>query len=289
VGFLRLIDRDTVSLVNLHRQVLYTEEDARRETPKAAAAAERLARINSSITIEPVVADVNAANIEAVISGVDIALDGSDNFELRFLLNEACHKHHIPWIYGGAIGAAGGSMNILPGGPCFRCLMPELPPPGSQPTCVSAGVLNMITGVIACVEAAEAIKILTGSPAVSRQYRAIDLWENTADCVTVQPNPACPVCAKGEYSLLGTASGMRTIRFCGEDSAQVTPPPGTTVDLAAVAAQLAKTGSVQQAPFMVQYRDGKTSFLLFADGRAIIKQVKDEAAAKSIYAEYIGL
>ncbi|GHV96320.1 thiamine/molybdopterin biosynthesis protein MoeB [Spirochaetia bacterium] len=289
VGRIRLVDRDLVELSNLQRQVLYTEEDARRESPKAVAAAEHLAEINSTVALEPLIADVNAANIEECIAGADLVLDGSDNFELRFLLNEACCKHTIPWIYGGAIAASGSSMNILPGGPCFRCLSPEMPAAGSYPTCSSAGVLNMVTGIVACFEAAEAVKILTGSPDVSRQYLSIDLWGNSVDYITVQKNPECPVCGKGEYGLLGKLSGAHTVSLCGQDAIQVIPGAGTKIDLEEFAAKLEKTGAVRRSPFMLTFNDGKASFNLFSDGRAIIRQMQDPGAAKSIYAEYIGL
>ncbi|MDR2480111.1 MAG: ThiF family adenylyltransferase [Treponema sp.] len=287
-GRIRLVDRDIVTLSNLQRQALYTESDARQERPKSLAAADSLARINAAITLEPVIADITAANIEELLLGADIALDGSDNFELRLLLNEACVKRRLPWIYGGAIAATGGSMNILEGGPCFRCLVPEPPAPGSYPTCASEGILNMVTGIIGCVEAAEAVKILTGSAAVSKQYLSIDVWENTVDQIRIVKNPDCPVCGRGEYSMLENPGRGEAVAFCGQDAVQVSPAAGTTINLEAAAERLARSGEVQYTPFMLKYRDAKTNFYLFEDGRAIIKQVTDTGAAKSIYAEYIG-
>ncbi|MDR0877371.1 MAG: ThiF family adenylyltransferase [Treponema sp.] len=289
VGFLRLIDRDVVDISNLQRQVLYTEDDAREQIPKAFAAYAHLSKTNSEIKMEPVFADVNSSNIEAFVSGVDLVLDGSDNFELRYLLNEACHKHHIPWIYGGAVAASGSVMNILDGGPCFRCLLPEVPAPGSYPVCATSGVLNMITGIVASIEAAEAVKILSGSQAVSKKYRAIDLWENTFDAVEVHKNPDCPVCGKGQYEFLGKSRGAYTTSLCGRDAIQVVPEKPAEIDFAAFAAALEKTGAVKCSPFMLSFDDGKTAFNLLKDGRAIIKNVKDEKQAKAVYAEYVGL
>jgi adenylyltransferase/sulfurtransferase len=186
VGYLRLVDRDYVEVTNLQRQAMYTERDAEEQLPKAVAASLHIAEINSTITTDPVVTDINADNIESLIEGMDIILDGSDNFELRALICEACHKQSLPWVYGGALGASGATMNIIPGdGPCFRCITPEIPAPGSYPTCATAGVIGMITSVVASVQATEAIKILIGSPNVSDNYLSIDLWHNAFDSVKI--------------------------------------------------------------------------------------------------------
>ena len=195
-GFIRLVDRDTVDLVNLHRQTLYTEEDARLKKPKAFAAASHLRQINSAVSIDPVEADIKSSNIEALVSGMDIVLDGSDNFELRFLLNETCCKNNIPWVYGGAVSASGACMSIIPGGPCLRCLYPEFPEQDSLPNTVDEGILNMITGIVSCLEAAEAMKIIACPQAVCNKYIAIDLWENSVDYIAISRNPNCPVCGK---------------------------------------------------------------------------------------------
>jgi adenylyltransferase/sulfurtransferase len=289
VGFLRLIDRDIVEISNLQRQTLYTEKDARESLPKALAAAERLKEINSEITLEPRVADVNSSNIEGFIEDVDLVLDGCDNFELRFLINEACHKHKIPWIYGGALGAAGGMFVIVPGGPCFRCFCPAPPPPGSYPTCSTEGVLSMTTGIVACFQSLEALKILTGAPGFSRKYLLLDLWGGAVDYVTIEKDPRCPVCGKGVYELLERPSGAYAVSLCGQNSVQVVPDRKGDIDFEFFAQKLREIGRVDYTAFRLSFEDNKTSFHLLKDGRAIIRNVSDPGAAKSLYAEYIGL
>jgi adenylyltransferase/sulfurtransferase len=196
LGFLRLIDRDIVDITNLHRQTLYNEGDAYQKKPKAIAAAEHLAKINSTISLQPLSVDVKKSNIEELVLDADIVLDGSDNFELRFLINTICTKFRIPWVYGGVTAASGAFMSIIPGGPCFRCLYPYLQKPGIQDFGVNNGVMNMITGIIACMEAAEAVKILTYPQAVSKNYTSINLWENSIDYLTIHKNQNCPDCGK---------------------------------------------------------------------------------------------
>ena len=195
LGFIRLIDRDIVDMVNLHRQTLFTEDDALQKKPKAMAAAGHLAAINSTVTLEPIIANVDDSNIEAFVSGADIVLDGSDNLELRFLINETCHKNRVPWVYGGAIAASGACMSIIPDGPCFRCLCP-LPEPDSQPNFNTDGIVNMIPAIVACLEVTEAVKILTCPDSLSKKYIAIDLWKNSIEYITILKNPRCPVCGR---------------------------------------------------------------------------------------------
>ena len=200
VGFIRLIDRDCVELTNLPRQVLYNEEDVAASIPKAAAAFNHLAKINSEITLTPVVADVKAVNIEALINDVDLVLDCTDNIETRYLINEACVKSGKPWIYAGVLASEGLTMNIIPGETaCFRCLFPNPPSPGSYTTTVTAGVLNSITGVIASIESAEALKILLGSPEVRKTLFRIDVWNSSSNYLKVEKDPGCPVCGRHEY------------------------------------------------------------------------------------------
>jgi adenylyltransferase/sulfurtransferase len=208
VGFLRIVDRDCVELSNLQRQLLYDEEDASRHIPKATAACSHLSRINSGVALESVAAEVNASNIESLIADTDLVLDCTDNIETRYLINEACDKLGKPWIYTGVLRGSGLTMNILPGGsPCFRCLFPEVLPPGSYPTCKTEGVLNSIISVIASVETTEAMKILIGSPAVRKGLFYIDVWNNQAEYVEVRGNPDCPVCGRHQYEYVPTPGG----------------------------------------------------------------------------------
>ena len=189
VGMLRIVDRDFVELSNLQRQSLFDEADAAAALPKAIAAAEKLRQINSTVAVEPVVADIGPTNIKRLFDGIHLVLDGTDNFETRFLINDTAVKFGLPWIYGGCVGAEGQSMTILPGETaCLRCLMPECPSPGSTPTCESAGILGPIVAAVASIEAAEALKILSGNwPAVSRKLSVVDLWANALRQIERRP------------------------------------------------------------------------------------------------------
>lgn len=290
VGYLRLIDRDYVEESNLQRQLLYTEADAADGLPKAQAAALHLKEINSGITVDPVVADFNAGNAERLLAGLDLVVDGSDNFELRFLVNDVCRKLGLPWIYGGALQDYGATMNILPDrGPCLRCLLREPPPAGSQPTCATAGVLNAITGIVGNLQAAEAIKLLTGSPLLRATYLTLSLWDFSIQEVPLERDTDCPVCSRQQYDFLAAPRTTHALSLCGRDEVQVTPPEGSQVDFEAVAGKLSALGDVRLTPFMLVFKGQDRQIRLFRDGRAIIAGARDLEAAKSVYAEYIGL
>lgn len=289
VGFIRLVDRDLVELSNIQRQTLYDEEDAKNGIPKAFAAFEHLSKINSGITIEPIIADANSSNIEDFISDVDLVLDGSDNIEIRYLINEACVKLNKPWIYGGALESYGMTMNIIPGTtPCFKCAFPEYETSESHRTCSTVGVINSITGLISCVESSEALKILIGSDKVRNSLMVVDLWQNATDYIEIKIDEECPICIKHQYEYLGKVTGSYTKSLCGTDSIQVIPAKKIQIDFNKIAKGLEKVGTVDFNQFMLTYSDDKTEFSLFKDGRAIIKKAADELSAKSIYAEYIG-
>jgi adenylyltransferase/sulfurtransferase len=291
VGFLRLVDRGFVEETNLLRQIFFTERDVPANTPKAIAAANHLSEMNGSVALEPVVTDVNSSNIENLVRDVDLVLDGTDNFETRFLINEACHKHHIPWIYGGTVASGGAAMNIRwDDGPCFRCFMPEIPEAGSYPTCSSAGVIQPVTSIIASYQSAEALKILTGAEeAVSRQYLAIDVWDNMAEYIEVEKNADCPVCGRGEYELLDKPASSYAVSLCGQDAWQVIPEGISGADFTALANRLEKLGAVTTSEFLLRFDGDGVSFKLFPDGRAIISGAHDDASARATYAEYSGL
>lgn len=291
VGYIRIVDRDYVEKTNLQRQALFTEQDALDSLPKVIAAHSHLREINSEIVVDPVIADVNSASIGDLVKDVDLVIDGTDNFEIRFLINEACDKHQIRWIYGGAIAGSGATMNILQdGGPCFRCFMWEMPEPGSYPTCNTEGVIGSITGIIASYEAAEAVKILIGAnDDVSRQYHAIDIWDNTSEYFDIDKNPDCPICVHKQYELLNHAGGSHAVSLCGNDSWQILPQGRHTVDFTLLAERLEKLGTVKVTKFLLSFQGGGVSFKLFPDGRAIINDVKDGTEARTVYAEYIGL
>ena len=200
VGFVRLVDRDRVELSNLQRQVLFTEEDAKEKRYKARAAKAHLEKINSEITIEEHVMDVTCENIESIICDVDVVLDGTDNLDIRYLINEACHKHGIPWVYGGVAGSSGIVMDIIPKkGPCLECLLGNFPDDGSFDTANTAGIISPITTTVAAYETAEALKMLIGSEDTLRGAMALDLWENYVDFLEVEKDPNCSVCSRHEY------------------------------------------------------------------------------------------
>ncbi len=203
VGRVRIVDRDFVETVNLQRQMLFDERDVAEQTPKAVAAAAKLRAVNSEVQVEGIVADVTPSNVEGLCEGIDLIVDGTDNFETRFLLNDVAVKRRIPWVYGGCLGAAGQTMTILPGQTaCLRCLMHDCPPPGAMPTCDTAGILAPIVGVIASIEAAEAIKILSGHPeAISRSLMVVDLWDGCfrqVDVSSLRDQVDCPTCKRGD-------------------------------------------------------------------------------------------
>jgi adenylyltransferase/sulfurtransferase len=286
VGFIRIVDRDYVELSNLQRQALYTEEDVRRKVPKAEAAVSHLREINSEVTTEAVIADINSSNIARLCADCDVVIDGADNIELRQLINEERVWEKKPWVYGGAIRSGGAVMNIVPGETaCFRCLYPE--DAGRLPGCSTEGVLNMVTAVIASIEAAEAVKLLLGVPEIRKNLLYIDLWQNTFDAVEVEKNPCCPVCGQGKFGLLDKSPETSTTVLCGRNAVQVAPP-ARSLDLAALAEKLQKTGDAGLSRFMLSFSDSSVKFELFPDGRAIILDTSDENRARSIYSEYIG-
>jgi len=292
VGFLRIVDRDFVELSNLQRQSLFDEADATNGTPKAVAAAETLRAINSTVTVEPIVADVEPASIERFCEGMDILLDGADNFETRFLLNDAALKLDIPWIYAGCVGAEGQTMTVLPGETaCLRCLIPECPPPGASPTCETAGILGPIVGVIGSIEAAEAMKILAGRRQdISRDLMVIDLWRNNfqrIDVRTLRDRVDCPACKRGEYDWLSGRVGSRSAMLCGRNAVQLSRV-GASISLDELAARLQGVGQVVRNQYLLRLTVEGCEITVFPDGRAIVSGVDDIAAARAVYAKYVG-
>jgi molybdopterin-synthase adenylyltransferase len=292
VGTLRIVDRDFVELSNLQRQSLFDEADARAGLPKAVAAAEKLRTINSTVTVEPIVADLNPANIERFCEGIDVILDGTDNFETRFLINDAAVKLAIPWVYGGCVGAEGQTMTILPGETaCLRCLMPECPAPGSTATCETAGILGPIVGVIASIEVAEAMKLLSGNrAAVSRQLTVIDVWQNEIrriDVRRLRDQTDCPTCKHGEFLWLSGRTGSRTAVLCGRNAVQLSHP-GATVSLDELAARLESVGQLSRNQYLLRLAVEGYELTIFPGGRAIISGTDDISAARAVYAKYIG-
>jgi molybdopterin-synthase adenylyltransferase len=296
VGHLRVIDRDFVEESNLHRQVLFDEDDCRASLPKAAAAERKLRETNSTIAVTGSVVDINPANVEELIKGADVVVDGTDNFETRFLINDACVKHGIPWIYGAAVGETGLSLSILPGEtPCLRCVF-DSPPPGLTPTCDVAGVLGALTGLIGSYEACEALKICAGQrAAVNRRLLSVNLWSGELRLINVAKARAadCPACQQRRFEFLEGSGASSTTSLCGRNAVQINPRGGHTLDLAELAGRLkAATGvrNVVSNQFLLKFSapggdDGQgLEITVFPDSRAIIRGTKKVAEARTAYA-----
>lgn len=293
VGKLRIVDRDFVETTNLQRQVLFDEDDVSANLPKAIAAVNKLRRINSEIEIEPIVADVDHANILNLLDGVDCIVDGTDNFETRFLINDAAVKLGIPWVYGGSIGAGGQTMTILPGEtPCLRCLITEAPPPGTTETCDTAGILGPIINVIASIQATEAIKILSGHrEAVQRSLMVIDLWENrflSMKAASLREGSDCLTCVRRQFEWLSGERGTHTAVLCGRNAVQLAQPSRGGVSLDTLAQKLVGVGRLTRNAFLVRLEVDGYTLTIFPDGRAIIGGTDDIATARTLYAKYIG-
>lgn len=293
VGAVRIVDRDFVETSNLQRQVLFDEHDAAAGLPKAVAAAEKLARINSTVRVEPVVADLDPRNIEQLADGADVIVDGTDNFETRFLINDFAVSRRLPWVYGGCLGAEGQTMAILPGeGPCLRCLIPDCPPAGSTPTCDTAGILGPTVGFVASLEALEALKILSGNrAAVSRTLTVVDLWSNRlrqVDVAGLAAQSDCPACRRREFPWLAGRAASRSAVLCGRNAVQLTPAEGSPLDLAALEQRLHGVGDVRRNPYLLRFTAEAYEITVFPDGRAIVAGTDDPATARTVFAKYVG-
>jgi len=292
VGELRIIDRDFVEPSNLQRQTLFEEADAREALPKAVAAERRLRAINSGVRVEGVVADIAPANAEELLSGFPLILDGTDNFETRLLLNDAAISMNIPWIYAAAVGSYGVTMTILPGETaCLACLLEaqgESAAIGAEVTCDTAGVLNAAVGVIASIEAAEAIKILAGKrEALHGRLVSCDVWTGAFQSIRVARNTDCRACGRREFIYL-EGNAQPHITMCGRDSVQI-HERGRRLDLGELSNRLANAAAeVRNNEFLLRFFVPPYEMTVFADGRAIIKGTKDPAVARSLYARYIG-
>lgn len=288
VGTLDIIDRDYVELSNLQRQWLFEEQDAIDGLPKAVAAARSIARINSSIAVNPVVADVSAANIEDLLADADVILDATDNFETRYLLNDYAIHSDTPWIYGAAVSSYGLVMPVLPGRTsCLKCIYPE-PPSGAQPTCETAGVLNTITSLIASLQVSMAYQILVGRiDEVPSKLTTVDIWTGVVRQIR-QPLPApdCQACAKRD--LVHLHGRRRTpVSLCGRNAVQI-HDRARPLDLADLEQRLRPLGDVRRNDFALRFFLPSHELTVFPDGRAIIKGTTDVGVARSLYARYIG-
>ena len=295
VGYLRIVDRDFVELTNLQRQVLFDEDDVTSHQPKAVAAAARLARINSQVTIEPQVVDVDHTSILQLMEGVDLVLDGTDNFEIRFLINDACLDTGLPWIYAGVIGSHGQTMPVFPHeSGCLRCLIGDVPDAGSTETCETAGVLGPAVNVVSSLAAVTAIKLLSGQrELVPLRLTIVDVWEGTLrtmDVSRLREQSDCPACRGGERLWLSGERGARSVVLCGRNAVQIAPPAGTQLDFEDLADRLGAAGEVSFNRYLLRLElaDPDFQITVFRDGRAIIGGTDDLAEARSLYARYVG-
>jgi len=293
VGRLTLVDRDFVEESNLQRQIMFEEADARERLPKAVAAARRISRVNSDVQVDAVVADVNFENIEELIANADLVIDGTDNFETRYLINDACVKTETPWIYGAAVGSYGLTMTILPGAtPCLRCVLEAMPEPGSGPTCDTAGVILPIITMIAAIQCAEALKLLTGQRAqLHSSLLRIDVWDlqiNRLHLTGDERREDCPTCGQRQFEFLKGAGRQVTTTLCGRNAVQIGRTGATRVDFAQLAARLRPAGDVAYNDFLLRFRVDGYDITVFRDARSIIRGTDDATIARSLYARYIG-
>lgn len=288
LGKVRIIDRDFIEYHNLQRQVLFDEDDIKNQLPKAIAAERHLKKVNSSIEIEGIVADVNYTNIERFIYDADVVLDGLDNLETRFLINDACLKHKTPWVYGGAISSQGMTMTIIPSStPCLRCLWAGLPSQGLALTCDTAGVVSPAPFIIGSLQASEAMRILVGEKEINPGLVIIDVWRGKFDRVKLSRRTDCPAC-RGEYEFLKGELGVKTTSLCGQNAVQVLNLGVKNLSLEQLAARLRPVAEVSHNKFMLRFTADNHEMVVFPDGRAILMNTTDESLARGLYAKYVG-
>ncbi len=289
VGHLVLVDRDVVELSNLPRQTLYDEQDVAQAVPKAVAAQRHLAIVNSQAVLDAQVMDIAPHNVLTLLKGVDLVVDGTDNLETRYLLNDACLTTGTPWIYGGAVGTSGICCGFVPGrGPCLRCLFPELAPPGILPTCDTMGVLNTAPAIVGALQATEAMRLLVQPESWSATLVTIDLWPPSFRTFAVPRDPRCPACGLGRREFLDRQGVSEVARLCGRNAVQVTPANDLGVALSTLAQALQAQFAVELSPERLRFAVGALDVVVFADGRALVRGTTDPRVAKAIYAKYIG-
>jgi adenylyltransferase/sulfurtransferase len=293
VGTLRLADRDYLELHNLQRQSLYTEADVESGLPKAVAAARHIAEINSGVRVEPCVVDITPETVGGLLDGVTVVLDGTDNLQTRYLLNDACIERSIPWVYSGVIGVSGVSLTVVPGETaCLRCVFPDPAPPGSLQTCDVAGVLGPAAHAFAAIACAEAIKLVVGAAPATGMLTG-DLWEGRWDRFDMPRNPQCPTCGLRRFDFLhGDAWGPQdAARLCGRDAIQVRiGSRDDRLDLQTLGERLKAggAGDVLANEYVVRLRTPQHELTIFPDSRVIVKGTEDAGVARGLVAKYIG-
>jgi molybdopterin-synthase adenylyltransferase len=290
VGTLRIIDRDYVEASNLQRQSLFDESDAAESVPKSVAAARKIAGFNSEIVVETRVEDLVPANINVLLEGMDVILDGTDNFETRYLINDYAVRNSVPWIYAAAVGSYGATLNVVPGRTaCLACIFPDTPH-GMVETCETSGILNTAVSLVASIAATEAVKLLIGG-AAERQLRktfwSYDVWTNEqAQISAVKPRPGCRACGERDFMHLA-GEGRPHITLCGRNSVQI-HERGRPIDFTDMQQRLQAHGIVRHNEFVLKFWRDPYEMTLFPDGRAIIKGTTDTGVARSLYARFVG-
>jgi adenylyltransferase/sulfurtransferase len=287
-GTVKIVDRDFVEPSNLERQAIFTEEDAHQMKPKALAAADRLAEVNSEVAILAEVADLTPRNAEDIVGDANIVIDGSDNLETRYLINDVCVKKHIPWVHGACLAATGICFNVLPDGPCFRCVYRDAPGPGRVPTCETEGILPSIAQTIGALQVSEAIKIVCGSNNAARDLIHIDLTSPTLEKVRIERSAECPTCAEHNFEYLKRKKSEMGLTLCGRNAVQITPRPEVKMDLLSLEKKLEKVGEVSYKGFLLCFQKGDHELVVFPDGRTMVKGTKNVSVARSLYSKYIG-
>ncbi|MCF6092922.1 ThiF family adenylyltransferase [Microaerobacter geothermalis] len=294
VGYVRIIDRDFVEPSNLQRQILYDESDAKENLPKVIAAKKKLEAINSDVTIDAVLTDLNALNAEDLLKESDLVLDGTDNFQVRFLINDVCVKHGIPWVYGGAVSAKGMFAVIRPGiTPCLRCLFHQPVESGHTETCDTVGVIAPVVSIIASFQAVEALKILVGDEEhINPNLEHYLVWENQHMQMSIKKarNPECPSCGKREFEFLDPAKETnQAVSLCGRNTVQILPSHQQKLNLDLLASKLKNIGKTEQNHFLLRFYIDDYNLVIFPDGRVLVQGTDDLTVARSLYAKYIGM
>jgi adenylyltransferase/sulfurtransferase len=290
VGLVRIVDRDIVEPSNLQRQILFNEHDAALRLPKAEAAERKLKEINSAVRVEGIATNLLPRNVESLMKDVDVVLDGTDNLETRYVINDACVKNTVPWIYGGAVGTGGLLMSVVPEkGPCIRCLFPELPSPGVLPTCETSGVLGTAPLVIAGLQATEAMKLLTGDTSTVGRLVRVDVWHREPYFTAEIPKDEnCPCCSKKQFDFLSGQKTAWVTSLCGRNAVQITPPDGKVIDLEQLQHKLANVSDVHYNGLTLNFVAEGYELIVFPDGRVMIKGTTEQEKAMTLIARYIG-
>lgn len=284
VGEISVVDRDIVEESNLQRQTLFCEDDVGRA--KAKVAEEYLRKVNSDINVEGRVLDLSPANVLGVIRGASVVIDATDNMDTRFLVNDACVKEGVPWIYAGAVGTTGMVMPILPDGPCLRCVFPKRPEPGRLPTCDTAGIVNTLPSTVASIEVTEAFKIMTRKEPM-RGLMALDIWTGEFQKIRVKKNPRCECCGKKHFEFL-QSTRKKVVSLCGRNAVQIVPGTPMGNDLKHLETRLSRLGKTQMVDGLLKFKGRGVDLTVFPDGRTIVAGTTDLAKAKTVYSKYVG-